>query len=139
MYYPLQIPYILSKEFSSVVQYSEETVDALKDFTVCFWEMRPKTDEAKTVENVILTDGCVDLVADFAHKQIGFVGMSKTNFSFQINTPCRFYGVRMKPGAFYALTGITVAEVMDGFIPLQSYDSGFDAEAFFDLPVDRRT
>jgi AraC-like DNA-binding protein len=137
MYYPLQIPYILSKDFSDAVKYSEEIIPPLTDFITCFWEMQSITKQEKTVENIIVTDGCIDLVADFSKKLIGFVGMSKTNFEFTIKTPCKFFGARMKPGAFFAVTGISAKEVMDGFLPLKVYDSSFDEDAFFAEPFDK--
>jgi AraC-like DNA-binding protein len=136
MYDPLQIPYILSKDFSEAVKYSEEIDSDLKDFVVCFWEMRETTKQEKSIENIIVTDGCIDLVADFNNKQIGFVGMSKTNFEFTITTPCKYFGARMKPGAFFALTNIPAAEAMDNFIPLNVYDSNFIADTFFSLSFD---
>ncbi|MDR2901170.1 MAG: AraC family transcriptional regulator [Treponema sp.] len=136
MYYPIQIPYILSKKFAAAVRYSEEVDLRLKDFVTCFWEMKNLIEQEKTIENIIVADGCIDLVADFSNKLIGFVGMSKTNFEFKITTSCRFYGARMKPGAFYALTGISAAKVMDGFLPLKVFDSDFDEGAFFRLFFD---
>lgn len=136
MYYPLQIPYILSKEFSEAVKYSEEVNAELKDFVNCFWEMRSIIQQEKTIENIVVTDGCIDLVTDFKNKQIGFAGMSKTNFEFKIQTPSSFYGVRMKPGAFYHLTRIPASKAMDSFIPLDVYDPHFGAGDFFSLPIE---
>jgi AraC-like DNA-binding protein len=128
---------MLSAEFAAAVQYSEEEAPALADFVVCFWGMQSHTDREKSIQNIITTDGCVDLVADFNNRQIGFAGMSKTNFEFSIQTPCRFFGVRMKPGAFYALTGVSASEAMDSFIPLGSHDSGFNEAAFFALSIEQ--
>lgn len=136
MYYPIQIPYILNKAFSEAVEYTEEIEERFKDFLICFWQMQPKSNNTETVENIIITDGCIDLVADFEGKQIGFVGMSKTNFEFKINAPYCSYGARMKPGAFYALTGISATDAMDNFIPISAFDGDFDAEHFFSLPFD---
>jgi AraC-like DNA-binding protein len=136
MYYPLQIPYMLSKDFSEAVKYSEEMNADLNDFVMCFWEMQEITKEEKSIENIIVTDGCIDLVADFNHKQIGFVGMSKTNFEFTIQTPCKYFGIRMKPGTFHLLTGISATEAMDSFIPLNMFDSNFYTEEFFSLSFD---
>jgi AraC-like DNA-binding protein len=136
MYYPIQIPYVLSKEFADAVKYAEEVNPQLNCFVTCFWEMQSISDQEKSIENIVVADGCVDLVADFNNKQIGFVGMSKTNFEFTIESPCRYYGARMKPGAFSVLTKIPAAEAMDNFIPLNQYDSHFDDDAFFSLSFD---
>lgn len=76
MYYPVQIPYILNKEFSDAVKYTEESNQNYKDFLICFWEMLPENTEAKTVENIIITDGCIDLVMDFDGKEAGFAGLA---------------------------------------------------------------
>lgn len=133
MYYPVQIPYILSKEFSNSVTYSEEIDSRLKDFVLCFWEMQSTTPHTADIENIIVADACVDFIIDFNNKKIGFVGMSKTNFEFKVKTPCRYFGVRIKPGAFYALTGIAASEAMDNFIPLDTFYSDFNANTFFSL------
>ncbi|GHV01818.1 hypothetical protein FACS1894211_12200 [Clostridia bacterium] len=136
MYYPIQIPYVLSRPFSEAVAYSEEAAPSLRDFVICFWEMRPRGERAAAVENVIVTDGCIDLVADFDGKQIGFAGMSKTDFQYTIRMPGRFMGARLKPGAFYQLTGLPAARAMDTFLPLISVDKAFDAKGFFALSFD---
>lgn len=133
----MQIPYILNKEFSNNVQYSEYSLPSLDDFLICFWEMRPKTADSSTVKNIIIADACIDLVVDFDNKQIGFVGMSKTNFDYELNTKSRFFGARMKPGAFYALTKIPAITAMDGFIAVDAFDGSFDKERFFKLSYDK--
>ncbi len=133
MYYPVQIPYILSKEFSECIKYSEEKIPLYQDFITCLWEMQPLSDVKKPVENVIITDACIDIVANFKEKAIGFVGMSKTNFNFKINTPASFLGIRFKPGAFYAITRIPANKVMDTFLPITDFDKNFDMDSFFSL------
>ena len=88
MYYPIQIPYILNKGFSKSVKYTEEVISHLRDFVICFWEMQPILVEVKDVNNVILADGCIDLVVDYGEKKIGFSGVSKTLFKDEFNSPC---------------------------------------------------
>lgn len=131
MYYPIQI-----KNLPDNVRYSEEIVSAYREFVICLWEMRSLSGEVKTVEDVIVTDACIDLVASFDEKIIGFVGMSKTNFHFKINLPTNFLGARFKPGAFHALTDIPANEVMDSFLPVNVIDKNFDVDKFFALPFD---
>lgn len=133
MYYPLQIPYILSKEFSRAVQYRESIVPGLEGFVICAWEMNSLIREEKIIPNIIIADGCIDLVMDFQNHQIGFVGMSHTNFEFMITTPCQFHGFRLKPGAFPLVTGIDAQEAMDNFIPLERVMPQFNPQAFFNL------
>jgi AraC-like DNA-binding protein len=135
MYYPVQIPYILNKEFSEAVRYTEETDPRFKDFTVCFWEMQPHSDDEKTVENIIITDACIDLVADYDGKRIGFTGMSRTEFHFEISLPSQPFGVRFKPGAFHAITGISATDAMDVFLPIDAVYEDFDVDYFFSLPI----
>ena len=134
MYYPVQIPFVLNKEFSDAVTYSEQIIAAYRDFVICLWEMRPRTREKKVVENIIITDGCIDLVVDHDAGRIGFAGMSKTDFHYKLGLPAASFGARLKPGAFYALTGIPASNVMDTFLPLADFDAAFDAGTFFALP-----
>jgi hypothetical protein len=122
MYYPIQVPYILNNSFSQHIQYTEEVVTALQDFVICIWEMTPIYPEKKAIQNVIAADGCIDLVVGYEDGYIGFGGMSKTNFHHIIQTPTKFFGARLKPGAFGQLTGLPATEAMDKFIPLKKID-----------------
>ncbi|HHX70834.1 MAG TPA: AraC family transcriptional regulator [Gallicola sp.] len=133
MYYPIQIPYILSKEFLKHIKYEETTFKELSDFVICFWEMIPLTQEQKQVDNIIIADGCTDLVVDFDSKTIGFSGMENTNFNFPIYLPNRFIGVRFMPGALKQLTGISANKFMDEFLPINNFDPSFDDNYFFNL------
>lgn len=136
MYYPIQIPYILDREFADHIRYKEEAVEPLRDFVICIWQMTPRTGKPILVENVITTDGCIDLVAAMDEKRIGFAGMSKTNFDFRVDLPARFMGARMKPGAFYRLTGRPATAAMDTFLPLDEVDMRFERELFFSMPFE---
>jgi len=133
MYYPIQIPYALDKVFAEYIRYSEEIVPGFQDFVICLWEMRPLSNAEKTVENIIVADGCIDLVVDYDSKKIGFAGMSKTDFHYKINLPSRSMGARFKPGAFYAITNIPATKAMDNFLPIGVIDNDFDIESFFTL------
>jgi AraC-like DNA-binding protein len=133
MYYPIQIPYVLDKAFAEFINYSEEIVPDFQDFVICLWEMQPLTTDKKTVENIIVSDGCIDLVADYDGKRIGFAGMSKTNFHYKITLPAYSMGARFKPGAFYAITNIPATKAMDNFLPISIIDKNFDIEQFFKL------
>ena len=133
MYYPIQVPYILNNSFSQHIQYTEEVVTALQDFVICIWEMTPIYPEKKAIQNVIAADGCIDLVVGYEDGYIGFGGMSKTNFHHIVQTPTKFFGARLKPGAFGQLTGLPATEAMDKFIPLKKIDPAFDTDSFFTL------
>lgn len=133
MYYPIQIPYILDSNFSRNIQYSEEVISSLRNFAICLWESKSISSGEKTVKNVIVADGCIDLVVDYDGKQIGFSGMSRTNFHFRVELPSQFFGVRLKPGAFYQLTGLPATVAMDRFLPIEEVYKDFDREEFFSL------
>ena len=134
MYYPIQIPYILSKDFSRSIRYTEEIIPHLKDFVICLWEMQPVSEQKATANNIIVADGCIDLVVDYNEKQIGFSGMSKTNFDYKIRSPAYYYGARFKPGAFYEITNIPATEAMNTFLSIKKVDKNFNVSSFFKLP-----
>ena len=135
MYYPIQIPYVLNKTFAESIKYSEEIVSELEDFVICLWDMQPLSKKKKTVQNIIVADGCIDLVVDFDMKTIGYAGMSKTNFNYKINLPVHSMGARFKPGAFYEITSIPANRAMDNFLPIDNIDKNFDKGQFFSLNV----
>jgi hypothetical protein len=83
------------------------------------------------VSNIILPDGCIDLVVSYDTQQCGFSGMSKTDFNFEIKLPSRSFGIRLKPGAFHQLTGLPAKAAMDIFLSLQQLDKSFDEEQFW--------
>ncbi len=137
MYYPVQLPYLISQEFADSIQYSEQVIESLSGFVICFWEMQPLSEKSKTVENIIAADGCIDLVAGLNEKKIGFAGMSKTNFHFSLELPGQFIGARLMPGAFRQLTGLPANTVMDTFLPLEAVDKSFDQNVFFSMPMNQ--
>ena len=134
MYYPIQIPYILSQTFSKNIKYSEHTNSALNKFVICFWEMQTISEKEITLNNIIVTDGCIDLVSDYTNKIVGFSGMSETNFHFKITLPGYFFGARLMPGAFYQLTGLSASSAMDTFLPIEEIFPDFCSDMFFSLP-----
>lgn len=137
MYRPIQIPYLLQQEFFNNINYTENTVKPLSDFIICFWEMKSKTTDNVAVKNIIVADGCIDLVVFFDKKEIVFSGMSHTNFDFTINLPSRSFGARMIPGAFHLLTGLPASAAMDNFVHLKDINQNFDYDEFFSLPYDK--
>lgn len=131
MYYPIQLPFILNEEFTRVMTYREKKVPECSDFVLCFWEMAPKTNEKKRVKNVIIADGCIDLIVDYDQKQLFFTGNQQTDFNYDIETPAHFFGARMMPGAFHQLTGIAASEAMEEYILLQDIFNNLNVESFF--------
>ncbi|RVU55476.1 DUF6597 domain-containing transcriptional factor [Anaerosphaera multitolerans] len=133
MYYPIQIPYKLDENFLKHIKYNEEKVKELSNFVICYWEMIPRTKENIHINNIIITDGCIDLVVDFDNKVVGFSGMSTTDFNFTVSLPGRFMGLRFLPGAFYQLTGISASIAMDNFLNIQEVYEDFDCQRFLNL------
>ena len=138
MYYPIQAPYLLDPLFARYVDYSETVVESLADFVICIWSMEAKTAAQGEVQHVILVDGSIDLVVDFDGRAIVYAGMRETKFDDVIRVPERFFGARLKPGAFAALTGRDAEEAMDRMLPLQELDPDFDLEAFLRYRLKRR-
>jgi AraC-like DNA-binding protein len=137
MYYPVQIPFVLNQQFAEALRYTEEVPQPPTDFVICFWEMAPLTKRKIEVDNVIVTDGCIDLVVEYDSKQIGYAGMSKTEFHYKIDSAARCMGARLKPGAFHQLTGLPAGAAMDTFLRLDTVDKAFDTDAFFALPFEQ--
>lgn len=137
MYYPIQIPYLLSKDFAQKIGYTETLVAGYGGFVICFWEMIPLSDQNLSVDNNIVADACIDLVANYEDGSIGFAGMSKTEFHFRIDLPACFFGARLVPGAFHQLTGLPASAAMDTFLPIESVFADFDKARFFSLPFEQ--
>ncbi len=137
MYYPIQIPYLLSKDFAQKIKYTETIISDCRDFVICFWEMKPLSDQRLSVENIIVADACIDLVASYDDESIVFAGMSKTNFDFKIDLPAPTFGARLMPGAFNFLTGLPASAAMDTFLPIESVFMDFNKTLFFSLPFEQ--
>jgi AraC-like DNA-binding protein len=131
MYYPVQIPFILNQKFAEAIRYTEEIPSQLGNFVICFWEMTPLTKQEIEVDNVIVTDGCIDLVVDYDGGQMGYAGASKTNFHYRVDSTSRYIGARLKPGAFHQLTGLPASAAMNTFLSLDTVDKAFAFDAFF--------
>ncbi len=93
--------------------YKEHHIQELKDYCMCIWEMKSKNILNKTIYNYILPDACIDIVIDFSNKTICFAGFSKETIPFELNQKIDYMGVRMKPGAFHLLFGMSAETVMD--------------------------
>jgi hypothetical protein len=65
MYYPIQIPYLLNMDFAQRMEYMETPATEYGGFVICFWEMKPLSERGGFIENVIVADGCIDLVASY--------------------------------------------------------------------------
>ena len=136
MYVPIQVPFLLNSVFRENLEYRESSVLELGGFGICLWEMWPRHDVRSAVRNVIVADGCIDIVAAFDERQIGFSGMSRTEFEYEIECSARYFGVRLMPGAFHQLTGLPALVAMDQFLPFKEVFMDFLEEEFFSLSFD---
>ena len=133
MYYPIQIPHILSADYSKYISYSEIQIPDLYNFAIYAFEAYTTATEIPYIEEIILNQGTIDLGFDMDNKWIGFGGISQTDYNFRWDFPFHNFGIRLKPGTFYQLTGINANALMDEFLPLKDIDKDFDEEAFFAL------
>ncbi|MBP2100207.1 DUF6597 domain-containing transcriptional factor [Enterococcus rivorum] len=130
-YFPIQIPYLLNKDFNRSILYSEEIDSNFEELIICFWKSIPRNEATYLSKNVIVPDGCIDLVVDFTNKRIGLSGMSKTNFDFSVKPDESYFGLRFLPGAVSEFFDIDGSSAMDRFIPISEIDSYFDSETFW--------
>ncbi len=137
MYYPIQLPYILDSSFSEAVKYTEEIIAEYTRYIICLWEINSRNSLIGEVNNIIVMDGCIDLVIDFDHKVVGFSGMKKTEFNFKISLPCNYFGLRLMPGVFYQLTNIEATKAMDSFILIENVFEDFDIGLFKKLDYEK--
>lgn len=89
-----------------------------------------------TLDNIIILDGCIDLIVDFNQQIIGFSGMRKTDFHFKIKLPADYLGFRLMPGVFHQLTNRAPQQAMDQFLPLIDVFPEFDSDYFFSLTAE---
>ena len=135
MYYPLQIPNILDQDFSKYVDYQEEVIDSLQDFVICFWQMQPRSAEEKVVKDLVLIDGCTELVISYTSKQVVYASpsMSKTAYEETTDAKSSYIGAKLKPGAFTQLTGLPATAIDGQYLKLEVIDKKFDSKMLVGL------
>ncbi|MDE6141372.1 MAG: hypothetical protein K2G03_02100, partial [Bacilli bacterium] len=126
MYYPKQIPYLLDQEFQKFINYREYHLKELEKYCMCIWKMKSKDTFDKTIYNKVLPDGCIDIVIDFKNKNICFAGFSSETQPLQLQEEIDFMGVRLKPGAFYAIFHISANQIMDSPISFSQIEKELD-------------
>jgi AraC-like DNA-binding protein len=136
MYRPIQIPHVLSKEYAKYISHKEIELATIENFAIHGFEAYSRTDKPLVLKETILIQGTIDIGFDLDNKWVGFGNVSETDFNFTWQLPFRNFGIRLKPGAFYQLTGIPATSIMDDFISLSTIDEGFDEDAFFQLTFD---
>ena len=130
MYYPLQIPALFDEDFKKRVDYKEEMIDELQDFVICIWQMQPKIDEQRVVKDLVLIDGCTELVIGYDTKYAGYAAPSMNRTAYDEVTAAErsYIGVKFKPGAFTQITGLS-AEVFKErrYLSIEEVDADFDS------------
>ena len=134
MYRPLQPHQLFNENFEEKIKHTETTVPELSDVLICMWESI-SVDITGSLVDVIVADGCIDLVVNVLDKSIFYSGMSETNFNFISIFPEHYFGFRLKPGAFWALTGSCATVAMDRPMPLEEIDPHFGKDGFFKMKV----
>lgn len=133
MYYPLQIPSLLDKDFVSKVQYNEYKNENLNKYIMCIWSMNSYNTLTSIVNNVILPDGCIDLIIDLTTKEIYFSGNSKATLNFPLIGNIDFIGIRFKPGVFYDIFKTSCIKIMDNIIPYDEIETDYKLNNIFDF------
>lgn len=92
--------------------------------------MKPLSKANLSVSNIVVPDACIDLIVSFDEKYIGFSGMRKTVFDFKYKVQSHSFGIRMIPGAFHQLTGLSANMAMDTFFPAETIFNEFNSSYF---------
>lgn len=137
MYYPKQLPYLFHPAFQNELQYIEYQFEELSEYCMCIWQIKSNRKLTETVELSILPDVCIDLVIDVTNQTIVFSGFSKDTEKLELTEDVDYIGIRMKPGAFYALFQIPADMIMDNMIPFSKIDAHFNMTTIFKLEDSR--
>ena len=138
MYNPIQVPYFTNPKYKKYFRYTKEKIPALQDFVICVWEHQPITKESHEIHDIIIPDGCIDIVVNLKEKFIGYTGFSKTQFDFISRTDEPYLSATLKPGAFEQLTGRPAIDAIDSFCSLAEFEIPFDVEHFVTLPYEKQ-
>ncbi|MCL2560554.1 MAG: helix-turn-helix domain-containing protein [Turicibacter sp.] len=138
MYDPLQMPALLDDDFKKLVDYKEERVDGLREFVICVWCMQPKGLERRVVKDIVLIDGCTELVVSVDTRQMCWAApsMDKTAYNEVTKVEKRYIGVKFKPAAFTQLTGLSPELLKDRLLPIEEVDQDFCFDALDGLSFD---
>ena len=134
MYRPSQPQHLFNEAYKEKLKYTETVIPALSDVLICLWESVSE-DIIGSIIDVIVADGCIDLIVNVLDKSIFYCGMSQTNFNAIATFPEHYFGFRLKPGAFLALTGLESTVAMDNILPLDEVYCHFDKASFFEMTV----
>src|SRR5262245_12685765 len=107
---------------------------SLSDFVECFWTRSVTPSAARSIQQRVLPDGCVDFVVEIGANPYPIaVGTMTRPLLLGARAPHGFTGVRFKPGRAYAMLGIPASELTDDRVPLS--DVWRDVERMIDQVV----
>lgn len=135
MYQPIQPHHLFHQAYEEKIHYKETVLPDLADVLVCMWESI-SFDFSGKVKDVIIADGCIDLIVNVLEESVFYTGSSKTDFNFITRFPEHYIGFRLKPGAFFALTGREATEAMDQVLFIEEVATDFDTTHFFTLTIE---
>ena len=131
MYYPKQIPQLLNQNYRKHINYHEVQEKSLQDFIMCIWCISSKHTLQTPIMNVVLPDGCIDLIIDIKNHEIIFSGFSKNTEDVSLDGDVDFIGVRFKPGAIYSLFKVPANQIMNHVIMFHEIEKEYDFEKVF--------
>lgn len=117
MFFPLQIPNILDKEFKKTILYKEYVDSTITNHIMCIWSMKSYQTLDKPINNVILPDACIDLIVDFSSKNIIFTATSKATINMPLVNDIDYLGIRFRPSVFYNIYGVDSSTIIGNQIP----------------------
>jgi AraC-like DNA-binding protein len=106
----------------------------LGELAFCVWAITVEA-PAEPAVNMVLPDGCVDIVCDLLDETADFAAFSRATEQFEIAGPAAQIGVRMRPGVFHGLYGMAAHQVMDTTIPFVQLDPDASLKAAFEAGV----
>ena len=130
---PIQPYHLLSKEYQEKIKYTETIIPELSDVLVCMWEEVYHPEATDNAADIVVPDGCINLIVSVEEKVITCEGISKSEFDMECPVSGKFIGFRFKPGAFWALFRVDTTAVMDTVTPIEKIDNSFDKLSFFEL------
>ncbi len=132
MYKPFQIPYLLDTTYHEFIHYQEHYDSALDHYCMCIWQMQTKRVTKKAIPNMILPDACLDIIIDFSNRQINVAGFSRHTETTLLKGQVDVMGVRLRPGAFYALFHRPAVEIMDRIWDISTIDPNHSLTKLFE-------
>ena len=90
----------------------------------CFWQIVGEAASGDSLPHRVLPDGCADLVFDIEHARHGgstpanIVGPMSSANVFELRNVIEIVGVRLRPGAIAAFSGIPAGCLLDSSVPL---------------------